>query len=180
MDGHSIALAFNTANQKKSWTARASVRSGGVDVVHFTSANGMVTLVYEVADNRFAVKFNKLHGAWGDYITAIARSLYGVLNTLKAAGLAFEAPPSPEGIEIVATKGAANTVYVRYVPPAPATVAQATMPELRVVGVSPALGAPYDGTTTPDGGDPYADIIAKLDRGTGNWRDPAEPDPDAK
>lgn len=169
MDAHSIALAFNTANDKKTWIARANSRpAGGTDMVHFNAQNGMVTLSYNAVDGKFTVKFNKLHGAWGDYVTAIARSLYVVLNTLKAAGLPFEAPPSPEGVEIIATKGAANVVYVRYVPPV-----DPVMPELRsdhvrdadiyagfdpalhttgerVVGVHPALAAPYgerqDGT----------------------------------
>lgn len=139
MDAHTIAMAFNTANDKKLWKARANSRpQGGTDMVHFNSTNGMVTLSYNAVDGKFSVKFNKLHGAWGDYISAIARSLYTVLNTLKAAGLPFEAPPSPEGVEIIATKGAANVVYVRYVPPV-----DPVMPELRTVSANPATVAEW-------------------------------------
>lgn len=118
LQAHEIAMAFNTLNDKKSWTARANSRpSSGTDMVHFTSTSGLVALSYNALDGRFTVKFNKFTAAWGDYIAAISRSLYTVLNTLKAAGLSFEAPPTPEGIEIIATRGADNSVYVRWNPP---------------------------------------------------------------
>jgi hypothetical protein len=53
-----------------------------------------------------------------------------VLSTLKSAGLPFEAPDQPEAIYITTFVAADGSVYVRYDPPAPATVADAIMPEL--------------------------------------------------
>jgi hypothetical protein len=64
-------------------------------------------------DGLWRVKFNKFQTAWGDYIKAIARSFYVVLNTLKSAGLPFDAPNSVKDVEIVATASEDNTVYVR-------------------------------------------------------------------
>jgi hypothetical protein len=78
----------------------------------------MVALMYYVDTGKFAVKFNKFHGAWGDYIKAIARSLFVVLNTLKSAGLPFDAPPTLAGMVIEATTTDDTTTYVRW--PAPA------------------------------------------------------------
>lgn len=117
MNGTEIAIAFNTANDKAHWMARAinRERKGVVsDVVHFEGRGGMVSLAYHVADGRFAVTFSKFQGAWGDYIKAIARSLFVVLNTLKAGGLPFEAPPTLAGIVIEAVTTDDNTVYVRW------------------------------------------------------------------
>lgn len=121
-----IALAFNSANTKATWSARPNSRpESGRDTVHFHSNTGLVTLVYNAVDNRFEVRFNKFQATWGDYVKSIARSLYTVLVTLKAAGLPFDAPEGPEGIEIIATATADSTVYVRW--PAPI---HPIMPEL--------------------------------------------------
>lgn len=131
MDGTTIANAFNQQNDKKTWAARAMSRerkSGAVDVVHFTAKGGMVSLDYDVAAGRFMVKFNKFQGAWGDYVKAIGRSLYVILNTLKSAGLPYEAPTSLNGMTITATLGDDNSVYVSWEPQTPAA---ATMPEIR-------------------------------------------------
>lgn len=104
-----IAIAFNQNNDKKVWKARAMGA-----VVHFTTVQGMVSLQYNTEDGRFAVKFNKLVAAWGDYVKAIARSLHVVLNTLKSAGLPFDAPPTLAGMVIEAVTTEDNTVFVRW------------------------------------------------------------------
>lgn len=149
--GLEIALAFNTINDKKSWSARAASRpESGIDVVHFNSKTGLVSLIYDTTDNRWQVKFNKFQAQWGDYIGSIARSFYSILNTLKAAGLPFEAPPTTEGIVIEATKGPNAIVYVRW--PGDTPPIDPVMPELggldfgNVIGVSNA-------DVIPDGGD---------------------------
>lgn len=134
MDGNEIANAFNQQNDKKIWKARClnRLRKDGLsDVVHFESKGGMVALEYQVEPARFAVKFNKFQGAWGDYIKAISRSLYTVLNTLKSAGMPFEAPQSLAGMVIEATSTDDNTVYVAWKPD---HARAATMPELRYSG----------------------------------------------
>jgi hypothetical protein len=87
---------------------------GKGDTVYFESQGGMVALVYTPDDGRFAVKFTKFQGAWGDYIKAIARSLFTVLNTLKSAGLPFDAPPTLAGMAIEATTTDDNLTYVRW------------------------------------------------------------------
>lgn len=112
--GQELMIAFNTQNDKKVWSATARKSANGADVVHFSTTNGMVSLIFDCAAERFMVKFNKFQGAWGDYTKAISRSLYTVLTTLKSAGLAFEAPPSIVGVEIVMTIGDDNSVYVRW------------------------------------------------------------------
>jgi hypothetical protein len=115
--GAEIAAAFMQQNDKKTWKARAINRTrnnGATDVVHFESSGGMVSLMYYVETARFAVKFNKFHGAWGDYIKAIARSLFVVLNTLKSAGLPFDAPPTLAGMVIEAATTDDTTTYVRW------------------------------------------------------------------
>jgi hypothetical protein len=117
MNGPEIAAAFMQQNDKRTWKARNVNRArntGAGDVVHFESSGGMVSLMYYVESGRFAVKFNKFHGAWGDYIKAIARSLFVVLNTLKSAGLPFDAPPTLAGMVIEATTTDDNTTYVRW------------------------------------------------------------------
>lgn len=145
-------MAFNTQNEKKGWTARASSRpQAGLDLVHFSSPSGLVSLTYNAFDGKFQVKFHKFHATWGDYIKSIAKALYYVLTVLKSAGLPFEAPLSPAGIQIIATATEDNTVYVEwpgmhrnFTPPIPADVALAGF----VAANEPKLSfeAPY-GTT---------------------------------
>jgi hypothetical protein len=117
MTGAEIAAAFMQQNDKRTWKARSVNRarsSGPGDVVHFESTGGMVSLMYYVDTRKFAVKFNKFHGAWGDYIKAIARSLFVVLNTLKSAGLPFDAPPSLAGMVIEAVTTDDNLTFVSW------------------------------------------------------------------
>lgn len=118
MTGAEIAAAFMQQNEKRTWKARCvnRARQNGPqgDVVHFEAQGGMVALMYYPDDGRFAVKFNKFQGAWGDYIKAIARSLFTVLNTLKSAGLPFDAPASLAGMVIEATTTDDNLTYVRW------------------------------------------------------------------
>lgn len=122
MNGVEIATAFNAINDKRHWKAKSVQRernSGALDVVHFDQINGMVTLSYDVEKGRFAVKFHKLQAAWGDYIKGIGRSLYVVLNTLKAAGLPFDAPTSMVGLVVVAETGDNGEVWVSFPPSGP-------------------------------------------------------------
>jgi hypothetical protein len=115
-----VATAFNTASIRKTWTARHNSRSdSGRETVHFTTPQNLVTIVYVCETNKFAVRFNKFHAAWGDYMYSIANALYVVLTTLKAAGLPFEAPDDVDGIEIIATvaRGQMTDTYVRWEPP---------------------------------------------------------------
>jgi hypothetical protein len=114
MTGNEIAAAFMQQNEKRTWKARCVSRQGKGDTVYFESQGGMVALVYMPDDGRFAVKFTKFQGAWGDYIKAIARSLFTVLNTLKSAGLPFDAPPTLAGMAIEATTTDDNLTYVRW------------------------------------------------------------------
>lgn len=119
-----IALQFNAVNELTTWKARPNSRpADGLDLVHFNSASGLITLIYNTVTGRFEIRFNKFQAAWGDYIKAIARTLYYVLTTLKSAGLPFEAPPSLEDIEIIASLGEGTAVYVSWRHPeaAPAT-----------------------------------------------------------
>jgi hypothetical protein len=111
--GTEISAAFMQQNDKKSWKATNLARQTG-DLVHFTSTNGMVTLVYYCNDNRFAVKFNKYVASWGDYTKAIARAMFTVLNTLKSAGLPFDAPANLAGMVIECTTTETTEVFVRY------------------------------------------------------------------
>jgi len=120
-----VAMAFNTASLRKTWTARHNSRSDtGRETVHFTTPVGLVAIVYYCDTDQFAVRFNKFHATWGDYIYGIANALYVVLSTLKAAGLPFEAPDDVDGIEIIATasKGVATDTFVRWNAPPPEPV----------------------------------------------------------
>lgn len=132
MTGADIATAFMQQNDKRHWKARAI--SKGRDTVYFESAQGMVSLVYDVQDGTFAVKFTKFVGAWGDYIKAIARSLFVVLNTLKSAGLPFDAPATLAGMVIECTTTDDNATFVRWPGSTPqfagmAIVEDASLPE---------------------------------------------------
>ncbi len=135
MNADLIALTFNQQNERKSWKARPDSRPSA-ETVHFKGTHGMIELVYDVWGNRFAVRFNKVHAAWGDYIRAISRGLYIVLSTLKSGGLPFDCPDEPEGCKIECTVLDGSDVYVSYVAD-PKTVAEATMPELTVTGRVP-------------------------------------------
>jgi hypothetical protein len=130
MTGPEIAAAFMQQNDKRTWRARSVNRAratGPGDVVHFEAQGAMVALMYYVDTGKFAVKFNKFHGAWGDYIKAIARSLFVVLNTLKSAGLPFDAPPTLAGMVIEATTTDDTTTYVRWPAPAREAVDNVTL-----------------------------------------------------
>lgn len=108
-----LALAFNASNTRKAWQARSNTRDSA-ELVHFINNANLVNLVYDCRTGLFAVRFNKVHAAWGDYIKAIARALHIVLNTLKEAGLTLHAPDDYENIEIIATATNDNIVYVRW------------------------------------------------------------------
>lgn len=152
MTAAAIALAFNTQNMRKVWSARANSRDN-MERVHFTTETGMVKLTYDVRENTFRVDFMKVHAAWGDYVRAAARALHVVLTTLKSAGLPFDAPDDDEGVTIRTTTGAEGAITVAY--EAPPTVASAIMPEQfkaeRSIAMSAALGAAYSPERKPDG-----------------------------
>lgn len=123
-----IALVFNTQNTRKVWTARANNRTdSGRDMVHFTTTAGIVSLAYNTLDGRWEIQFNKAHAAWGDYVKAMARALYLILTTLKAAGLPFDAPLSPAGVQITVTATDSAQTFVRW--DAPLNALTAIMPE---------------------------------------------------
>lgn len=104
-----VANAFNQQNDKKNWKA---VCTG--ELVHFSSTSGMVALVYDAADGTFAVKFNKFQGAFGDYVQAIRRGLFSVLNSLKSAGLPFEGPATVDDMEVVISARDADKVFASW------------------------------------------------------------------
>lgn len=115
-----IATSFNTQNDKKHWKARATTRNKAdapTEQVLFESAINMVALIYYPDRKVFAVKFNKFQAAWGDYIKGIARSLHVVLNTLKSAGLPFEAPPSIVGMSIACGVDEGEEITVAWINP---------------------------------------------------------------
>lgn len=111
-----IALAFNQQIERKAWSARQT-NSDGAERVHFISATGMVRLIYDVRERIWYVRFTKVNAAWGDYIRAIARSLYIVLTTLKSGGLAFDAPENENDIKITCMASDTDAVYVTYEAP---------------------------------------------------------------
>ena len=108
IDAQTIANAFNQQNDLKSWKVTCTG-----ELVHFSTINGIVAVIYEADTGRFAIKFNKFQAAFGDYMKAIARSMFVILNTLKSAGLPFEAPPSLDDIE-VACSIKNGTIYARW------------------------------------------------------------------
>ena len=108
-----VALAFNTANTRKSWIARPNSRDAG-DTVLFTAPTNLVALVLHCSTGQYEVRFNKFQAAWGDYIKSIARSLYVVLSTLKASGMDMEAPETYVGMEVVTTATDSALTFVRW------------------------------------------------------------------
>lgn len=139
-----VALAFNGATERKTWAARHYTKDGNETVLFTGGRQNLITLALDCDTRRFHVRFNRTHAAWGDYVTAIAKALYVVLTTLKAAGLPFEAPPDANGIEIVVTR-CDEAVYVRWPGQNPVTPATAIMAEIRtpelVENVTQALAA---------------------------------------
>lgn len=117
MTGVEIAEAFNTANTRTNWRARA-VALKNRDTVHFEDRTGLIHLVYDCSTCEFMVSFKAAVASFGDYANAIARALLTVLTSLQAAGLAFVAPAGLEGMEIVIKHGGiGNQVTVRYTAP---------------------------------------------------------------
>lgn len=148
-----IALAFNTQNTRKVWSARSNSRDN-IERVHFTTETGMVKLVYDCRTGTFNVQFNKVQAAWGDYVRAIARAFHVVCSTLKSAGLPFDAPDDDEGVVIRTVTGIGGAITVAYEPPP--TVASAIMPELvtRPIAKNAVLAMGYSGGS-PATIDPY-------------------------
>lgn len=148
-----VATAFNTVNERKSWSARPYA-SDGVETVHFTAPSNLVTIVMECDGPAFYVRFNKVQAAWGDYVRAIARSLHVVLSTLQAAGLPFNAPEDDDDCVITATTTASAKTYVAWPGMIPETVEGATMPELTAMidaGEYPVEAVPEEPTGTIGG-----------------------------
>jgi hypothetical protein len=143
MTGAEIAAAFTQQNDKKSWKARCGVRTNIGDVVYFEATNGMVSLMYRVDTGQFAVKFTKFQGAWGDYVKAIARSLFTILNTLKSAGLPFDAPATLAGMVIESTTTDTTDVYVRW----PGQIARDSWPTHARANTEPLSTRRYRRTT---------------------------------
>lgn len=167
MTAAAIALAFNTQNQRKVWTARANSRDN-MERVHFATTTGMVKLIYDARERTFIVQFNKVQAAWGDYVRSIVRSLHVVLSTLKSAGLPFEAPDDDDAGIVIRT-AASGVITVAYEPPQ--TLATAVMPEQfksdRKLAMSAALGMGYSRPTMAtdehyDLSDTYARFAASL------------------
>lgn len=148
VSGAEISAAFMQQNDKRMWKARCVNRnraSGHTDVVHFESTGGMVALMYYVETGQFAVKFNKFHGAWGDYIKAIARSLFVVLNTLKSAGLPFDAPPTLAGMRIEAVTTDDTTTFVSW----PGAASQHSWRDNQVARLNALAGVDDNGPLPP-------------------------------
>lgn len=96
-----IVMAFGQENTRRGWNARAhSKPEEGIDLVNFYGPSALVQLTYNAMTGEFTVRFNKFHSSFGDYLNAIARALVYVLQTLKRAGLPFDAPQSPKGVRV--------------------------------------------------------------------------------
>lgn len=113
LSANEVANVFNQQNDKASWRA---VCTG--ELVHFTSTNGMVALVYDAAAGTFAVKFNKFQGAFGDYVQAIRKGLFSILNTLKSGGLPFEGPPTVDDMTVLIRAASADDITCEWDTPA--------------------------------------------------------------
>jgi hypothetical protein len=94
-----IADAFNQQSAKVNWRAKALCGRAEGNIVQFDS-NGLVRLHLNCTDGAWSIEFNRLQTSWGDYMTAIRRSFYSVLNALVSAALSFEAPPSLDDIVV--------------------------------------------------------------------------------
>lgn len=126
--GAELAIAFNQHSDKKGWSARSSSRtSTGLDLVHFSGPNTIITLTYDVMDGKFIVRFNKAHAAFGDYIKSIAKALYYVLTVLKAAGMPFDAPLTPAGVRVLCEATDDSTVYAEWPGMHPAPIDAGTL-----------------------------------------------------
>lgn len=114
MTGAEIAEAFNTANTRTNWRARA-ITLKNRDTVHFEDRTGLIHLVYDCTSGDFMVSFKSAVASFGDYANSIARGLLTVLTSLQAGGASFAAPAGLEGMEIVIKHGGiGNQVSVRY------------------------------------------------------------------
>lgn len=122
-----VSAAFNQQNDKSSWKATCAG-----ELVHFSSTNGMVSIVYDAQTGRFAVRFNKFQGAWGDYTGAIRRSLFTILNTLKSGGLPFDGPASVDAMAVIIRALPDGETYCEWesglMPMAPAIPTQDALP----------------------------------------------------
>jgi len=146
-DAAAIALAFNSVNERKTWSCRTNTRdASGAGTVHFTHNTGMVALIYHCATDKMQIRFNKYQASWGDYIKAAARAFHVVTTTLAQGGLPIEPPADYTDVEITVQPSNSDHTYISYPQPA-----NPVMPEVR--GADPLItrlaaemqGAPGDG-----------------------------------
>lgn len=91
MRADEIAAGFNSVAERQYW--RASIAGTRVHPeVHFNSRASMVRVSYRITPGDFIVSFTKSSAAFGDFLASAHRSLVQVLESLKAAGLPFDAP----------------------------------------------------------------------------------------
>lgn len=91
MTAHDIAIAFDTGNERKTWSCR-KYQSNDIEQVIFKVGSELIELVYNCNTMKTEVTFRKFIASWGDYCKAITRSYFYVLHCLRRGGVPLSMP----------------------------------------------------------------------------------------
>ncbi len=117
MTAHDIATAFDTGNERKTWTCR-KFTSNDIEQVIFKVGSDLIELNYNCNTMKTEVTFKKFIASWGDYCKAITRSYYYVLHCLQRGGIPMTIPEKHDDCTIVIKlEGEARIrTFVEYAP----------------------------------------------------------------
>lgn len=99
-----IQAAFESGNTTTGYKCR-TYSTDAMELVHFQPPSQLISVKYDCWENVFIVKFEKYQSAWGDYVTAIAKTIYTIMRALQAGGLDVTAPASADDVVIKACRG---------------------------------------------------------------------------
>lgn len=123
MTASDIATAFDTGNERKTWSCR-KFTTNDLEQVIFKVGSDLIELTYNCTTMRTEVNFKRFTGSWGDYCKAITRSYFYVLHCLKRGGIPLTLPEKYDECTIVVRLDGEAKVrtFVEYAPSFKATL----------------------------------------------------------
>lgn len=100
MTASDIATAFDTGNERKTWSCR-KFTTNDLEQVIFKVGSDLIELTYNCTTMKTEVSFKRFTGSWGDYCKAITRSYFYVLHCLKRGGIPLTLPEKYDECTIV-------------------------------------------------------------------------------
>lgn len=99
-----IQAAFEHGGNTPGYKCR-TYSTAEMEIVRFSVPSSLISIKYDCWEKCFYIKFEKFHSSWGDYVTAITRSVHYIMSALKAGGLDVSCPAYPDELEIRASSG---------------------------------------------------------------------------